>query len=64
MPYGLESHTSSPRCSTVEVFAGSAPSKGPNGLHFVLKVECDFQAEATVWFVRTEIGLWILTASK
>lgn len=31
---------------------------------FFFKVVCDFQAAATVWFVRTEIGLWILTANK
>lgn len=44
--------------------AGSAPSKGQNELHFVLEVKRDFQAEDSVWFVRPEIGLWILTASK
>lgn len=33
--------------------------------HFIfIKVVRDFQAEATVWFARTEIGLWILTANK
>lgn len=49
---------------SAEAVAGSAPSGRKDGLHFVLEIKCDFQKEATVWFVRPEIGLWILTASK